>query len=154
MRHAWWLLLCFLKVSLHFNKLPESLKCHARNLNFGNICMYPLYMYVHTEYNVGSILKLSRHINSDFSRRLIARLSVIILYLRNKLKFSWALRHGSSMSYLKFLLSNTRTIGSMKIKHEYQIEFMDLKRPRPLSMSPDVTAATSAQKRKSWFPQY
>ena len=25
----------------------------------------------------------------------------------------------------------------MKIKHEYQIEFMDLKRPRPLSMSCD-----------------
>ena len=50
--------------------------------------MHPLYMYMymHTEYNVGSILKLSRHINSDFSRQLIARLSV--MYIRNELKLS------------------------------------------------------------------
>ena len=43
-------------------------------------------MHMHTEYSVGSILKLSKHINSDFSRRLIAKLSV--MYLRNELKLS------------------------------------------------------------------
>ena len=67
---------------------------------------------------------------------------------------SWALRHGSPLSCLKFLLSNSRTTSSIKIKLEYQIEFMDQKLPRPLSMSCDVTAATSAQKRKLRFPQY